>query len=265
MMINDNNDDVIHGFEKEIMRQTRNRNVNQKLRDMMTDFHTKLQDDINKKIMSSEQMTMSENTVPKNQYQQHVERVLRDLVDEGLGIGDVSLEQIYALLNRPTPLLDLDIILETNRYKKDYAVLEIRNPDSQIIKYGVFALFFNDVTYVLTTTNKRLMDETVIVYTESTIDPSIIVDTAYLYEKQIGRTLYLRRFVRRENNPERLTVLTNDTLPMAPISQILTGEIGVTPIGMDLMDLNIIIKNGTYISTTEFEKLDAVISIMMTF
>ena len=260
MMINDNADDVIHGFQKEIMRQTINRNVNQKLRDMMADFHTKLQDDINKKIELSEQMSVSKNPISTDK--QYVEGILRSLADEGLGIGDVSLEQIYALLNHPQ-LFDI-FILQTNRYKKDYAVLEISNPDSQIIKYGVFALFFNDVTYVLTTTNKRLMDETVIVYTESTSDPSVIVDTSYLYEKQIGRTLYLRRFARRENNPERLTDLTTD-IPMAPISQMLMGEIGVTPIGMDLMDLNIIIKNGTYISTTEFEKLDAVISIMMTF
>lgn len=268
----DNNNDIenskeedidrdIDGFEKKINKQKNNSNGNQKLRDIMSTKQQKIKNVIDtKKIVAT---TIDPNAKKQKAIQDA--RDLTTLVNNGVPIGDVSLEQVVTLLSYPVSAELFPIVLSTNRYKKDYFILEFNDPRSLITKLGVFALFFNGKTYVLNTTNKRGMNETIITYAESALDPSAIVETAYFYQKQIDRTLYLKSVAVQQNNPERLEDLTIVQIPEKPVNQLFTDEIPVTYIAPELINLSIIIKNGNYISTTDFNTLNAVVTIMIAF
>lgn len=261
-VIKNNNNDDIDDFEKKIIKRKINKEANQKLRNMVDNFQMTIQNDFNKK---NDTMTAIQTTVSADiGFSQKEIRALVNL-NKSIPIGDVSLEQTIEILSNPSRTQLFPVLLQTNRYKKDYFTLEFNDLNSKIIKYGVFALFFNGKTYVLNTTNKYDMNETIIVYSESTLDPSVIVDTIYRHENQFDRSLYLKRYARRENNPERLEDLTITQISEKPVKHMFTGDIVVGDIDIELVKLNIIIKNGNYISTTEFNKLNAVISIMLTF
>ena len=263
---NVNLDDVnIDEFEQKIISQKINKEANQKLRANMDDYQTTIRDDLNKNNTIGIVLQTNEASIDQKITQS--ERVVTslNLINNEMPIGDVSLEQVVGLLSHPSQDMVHQRHLTTSHYKKNFFVLEFDNPNSRIIKYCVFALFLNKKTYVLTTINKRDMDETIITYTESLLDPTQIIDAAYLYEKQKNRSLYIKRFVRQENNPERLQDLMVDQILENPINQLFTGVIEVTNIDPELINLNIIIKNGTYISTTEFASLNAFITVMMIF
>lgn len=162
-------------------------------------------------------------------------------------IGDVALEQALATLSRQTsPFVATS--LNTTRYKKDYIIMNINDKKSQILRYGIFALFLNTLTYVVTTTTKQDLDKVIITYSTSSYDPTQIVDIAYKYQTSTDRSLIQKSIAKELKNPE-----------------ILQNTIIISNIDPVLMNLNIIIKNKTYMSTTDFNTLNAFITIMMSF
>jgi hypothetical protein len=168
-------------------------------------------------------------------------------------IGDVALEQALATLNKQTSQL-IPITLNTSQYKKDYILIDVADPITRIIQYGIFTLFFNTITYVITTTTKQDLDymiitcSTIVPNSTTISDPTQIVDMVYKYQTNKDRTLFQKSIMRQLNNPEKLL----STLTITSVDPI-------------LMNLNIVIKNGTYLSTTDFNTLNSIITILMAF
>ena len=197
-------------------------------------------------------------------------------------IGDVSLEQVIKLLDTQiTPFNSLK--LDSSQYKKDYFSIPINDPITRITQYGVYALFFNKITYVITAVNKYEFDKTIITCDTSTLDPTQIVDNAYISQTNTKRTLLQKRIISQDNNPYRLmntfvfnstTINPNPTLESASNMDNIDPNINYTmwsnlltiqSIDPVLINLNLIIKNKNYISLTEFATLNAIITLMMTF
>lgn len=258
------------GFNELTEKKNRFIRLNEVMRQHMKDLQNEIQTEIDQKsINSKNQITDHDIAINRTDADTNIDYTnwtptMRSFASI-LPIGDVSLEQVYATLNQQLPGEFITYVLSTNRYKKDFFVIDFNESYSDVVKYGVFALFFNGTTYVLTTTYKRNMDLVLIQYNESVSDPTDIVETTYRYQKQIARSLYLKSVMRRENNPERLEDLSVVQISTKPISHMFNNLIGVSDIDPEIINLNVIIKNETYISTTEFSKLDAVVSVMMMF
>jgi hypothetical protein len=198
-------------------------------------------------------------------------------------IGDVSLEQVIKSLEKQTsPYVPL--IFDSSQYKKDYFSIPINDSVSRITRYGVYALFFNNITYVITAVNKRDFDKTIITCDTSKLDPTQIVDNAYISQTNRKRTLSQKRTIAYDNNPYRLMNQYSffDSITVNPNPTVITASninrtntdnqytmwsnlLTIQNIDPVLLNLNIIIKNGDYISLTEFATLNAIITIMMTF
>jgi hypothetical protein len=198
-------------------------------------------------------------------------------------IGDVSLEQVIKYLDtQTTPFVPF--IFDTSQYKKDYFSIPINDPVTRITQYGVYALFFNNMTYVITAVNKRDFNKTIITCDTSKLDPTQIVDNAYMSQTNTKRTILQKKVIAQDINPYRLmntynffdstAVNPNPTLIKASNMNRIDADnqytmwsnlLTIKNIDPVLVNLNIIIKNGDYISLTDFATLNAIITIMMTF
>lgn len=180
-------------------------------------------------------------------------------------IGDVALEDIMNLLGEGIPFDDFITLRERFSLKKDYASVIITDPQSDITRFSVYTLSYANKTYVLTVTYKKNMNIPMITYDETVRDPSDLVEEVYSYDMGRERTLLLRRVLRQQNIPERLQSLLipshSDQRPDMMFQNIIT----IDNIAQELVELDITIKNGQYISKTPVEKLLAVTTAMNNF
>ena len=167
--------------------------------------------------------------------------------------GDTVLENFYNNFNNNTIIEPTQTF--SNIYKKDFAIIvNENNTTSEIIKYGIYAVLYKNITYVINLIQKKNMIDPIITYSESQLDPSIIIDIAYKYEKNKNRPIYLKRYLKQTNNPSTFLSYKTD------ISY--TKDIIINDINDDLIDLYIIIANNKYISKEKPEKLFMVASLL---
>lgn len=175
-------------------------------------------------------------------------------------LGDVLIENEIAELGEYSTTIATTSTTNTTLYpeqvitylpiKKDYVVFVLRNGVKTyncIIKYAVYAVNINGITYSSTLILRNNTQLPVIIYGESFTDPSDIVNSAYFYEYEKNRSLYLRKKAVSVNNPARLEELLV-TYHSVNNNQIIDGTLITTNIDDELLDFSFIIKNKTYIS-----------------
>jgi len=136
---------------------------------------------------------------------------------------------------------------------------------TDIIKYAVYAVLVDEVTYVITLVLRNYNPLPTLSYSESSSDPSDIVDNAYLYEVGRERSLYLRNYAKRVNNPDQIIDLSILQQPETGPEKVFDGTIFVTDVDEELINLSIIVKNGEYISSDPFEKLLFTVNSLISF
>jgi hypothetical protein len=136
---------------------------------------------------------------------------------------------------------------------------------TDIIKYAVYAVLVDEMTYVITLVLRNYNPLPTLSYSESTLDPSDIIDNAYLYEVGRPRSLYLRNYAKRVNNPDQIIDLNVLQQPETGPEKVFDGTIFVTDVDEELINLSIIVKNGEYISSDPFEKLLFTVNSLISF
>jgi hypothetical protein len=179
-------------------------------------------------------------------------------------IGDLALEQIMNLLGEGTfstnPIVSVGTLYPLI---KDFSTIIVRDPNSTIVQYSVYTLSSQNITYAMCVVYKKDMDLPLILYGESDISPSTIVDTAYMYDVGRNRTLSQKTTYSQQDIPERIKSLLSTDSTNTNINY--TGDVLVDYVDPELISLNVLIKNKQYVSTAPYEKLVAMSDLMITF
>lgn len=233
--------------------------VTDNLREMIDRFESHLRKKKNnkKRVIGDNEIndTMNERIDTMN--------MIEGLKTGEISIGDLAMEQLISLFGeinfkqQPTPA--------KIKLKKDYITFIINDPDSDLIRYSVYALLVGATTSVLDVSFKKNLDLPILIYTETIRDPSDIIESVYFFEVQQHRTVFIRRFIKQQNNAARITPLTILKHTEKRYDLFFTGDVIVEDVDQDLIDLEIIIRNQAYISTTPFETLLNMIVILTSF
>jgi hypothetical protein len=181
-----------------------------------------------------------------------------------LPIGDVSLELIIFSFGEGQ--INSDVVdIGMPRLKKDYVTFIINSLSSDVVKYSVYALLFNNSTSVMDVIYKRNMDIPTIIYSTTNLDPTDLINDVYYYQTHRPRSLKLKSIATQQNNPNRLIPLSILQLPDKRPDLYFTNDILVQTADDSLIELQVIIRNHAYVSETPNEDLLKMIITMISF
>ena len=243
-----------HGMA--ILTKYKQDSANTGLRDMIGKF------EIHKRKMKKNKKQIIDDIEVTNQ-DTGITQLIEKLKIGEISIGDLAMEQLISMFGefdfkqQPSPA--------KIRLKKDYITFIINDPNSDLTRYSVYALLVGAITSVLDVSFKKNLDLPILVYTETTQDPSDIIENVYFYEIQQHRTVFMRKFIKQQNNAARIIPLTILKHTEKRYDLFFTGDVIVEDVNQELIELEIIIRNKAYISTTPFETLLNMIVILTSF
>jgi len=262
--------------KKPISRESNKESDNEQIRAIMNMFNTHVQNIKNnsdKRTIDSDAILDSDDTVDLNNLNNDRSNGFSDLTPlqvtqltqlSILPIGDVSLELIIFALGEGQ--LNTNIVnLGIPRLKKDYVTFIINSLCTDVIRYSVYALLFNNSTSVMDVIYKKNMDIPIIIYSITDLDPTDLINDVYFYQTQRNRSLKLKSVATQQNNPNRLISLSILQLPDKRPDLYFTNDILVQTADDSLIELQVIIRNYAYISETPNEDLLKMIVTMISF
>ena len=262
--------------KKPISRESNKESDNEQIRAIMNMFNTHVQNIKNnsdKRTIDSDAILDSDDTVDLNNLNNDRSNGFSDLTPlqvtqltqlSILPIGDVSLELIIFALGEGQ--LNTNIVnLGIPRLKKDYVTFIINSLCTDVIRYSVYALLFNNSTSVMDVIYKKNMDIPIIIYSITDLDPTDLINDVYFYQTQRNRSLKLKSVATQQNNPNRLISLSILQLPDKRPDLYFTNDILVQTADDSLIELQVIIRNHAYISETPNEDLLKMIVTMISF
>lgn len=178
-------------------------------------------------------------------------------------IGDTYLESI---IDVDVPNFSITNEAEINKFrvKKDYVIMKFNCPKNEITEYHMYALGIGAVTYSIVLIRKRFLDTPIIEYSETQQDPTSLIDSVYFYQKQISRTIFMKRVAKTIDNDEKGIEIIDYLQNPRPDLNFNT-TIKLEEVDQNILQLDIIIKNMDYISNTPNELLLKVVTCMMEF
>lgn len=261
--------------KKPCSRESHKESDNKQIRSIMNMFNTHVQNIKNSEKRDIEPVTISDpdNTVDLNNLNDDQSNKFSDLTPlmvtqltqlSILPIGDVSLELIIFALGEGqlnTNIADLGM----PRLKKDYVTFIINSLCTDVTRYSVYALLFNNSTSVMDVIYKKNMDVPIIIYSTTDLDPTDFINNVYFYQTQRNRSLNLKSVAAQQNNPNRLIPLSIVQLPAKRPDLYFTNDILVQTADDSMIELQVIIRNHAYISETPNEDLLKMIITMISF